>query len=74
MSQLNYQLCINRGNIKEAAAKVLGTRHINGSNKKPNKTSWFLQEIKDKCEEKKKACSKYLTTRTQELYEQYKKK
>ena len=58
-------------NIKETAKEALGTR-IQVNSKKPNKTPWFSQEVKNKCKKKKLAYLKYRSLKTDEAYEQYK--
>ena len=58
--------------MKIAANEALGLRKTKKGKKNKN-TPWFCKEIKQKCQEKRKAYLKYLTEKTDIAYEEYKK-
>lgn len=61
-----------KNQINEAAKEALGTRKIKPK-RGPSKTPWFRNEIKVKCEEKRRAHLDYLTLGTSESLETYKR-
>uniref|UniRef100_A0A6P7GDI5 Uncharacterized protein LOC114336107 isoform X1 n=1 Tax=Diabrotica virgifera virgifera TaxID=50390 RepID=A0A6P7GDI5_DIAVI len=56
-----------------AAAEALGERKISKHIRKKRRTPWFCEEIKIKCQEKKKIYLEYKSKRTRQTYEEYKR-
>lgn len=58
-------------NIEKAANEAIGKRKT--TKKVSTKIPWFCKEVKQKCQEKKRAYLKYKSINTSEAYEEYKR-
>lgn len=57
--------------VEEVSCEVICKRNIN-LDTRDNRTPWFTNEIKNKCNEKKKSYLQFRVERTAESYKQYK--